>query len=118
MTDDRPIKVPVLRVVQQGDVLEPEVVEANQIYTGNDEMERKRYFLGALAETGSVSRACQAVGISRIEAHQWRKDPFFERGWNEAYRIARTVIVDAPVDRAINGALRPIFCKLAPRRRF
>ena len=37
--------------------------------------ERQAHFIGWLAETGSVSAACERVGMSRKGAYQLRKKP-------------------------------------------
>jgi len=108
MTDETPKQPPALRVVQTGDVIEPTVVDDIVPMELATEREMKSAFLGVLAETASVLEACKVVGISRVEAHQWRKDPAFDRAWNQAYTIARSVIIDAAVDRALVGTARPI----------
>ena len=99
----------MIKTTEVAAVIEPARVAPDLVYSGDDPVEQRRYFLGALAETGQVSVACSAVGVSRIEAHQWRKDPVFERAWQDAYKIARSVIVDEAVSRAVHGAHRPIF---------
>ena len=100
-------------VVVQGTVYEPPPAKrlrasGKQI---KDVRKRQSYFLGVLAETASVADACHYVGATRVEVSEWRRDPAFEVAWNEALRLARSVIVDTAVDRAVNGAPNPIVTK-------
>jgi hypothetical protein len=49
--------------------------------------ERQAHFIGWLAETGSVSAACERVGMSRKGAYQLRKKPdaeSFAAAWDAA----------------------------------
>ena len=49
--------------------------------------ERQAHFIGFLAETGSVSAACERVGMSRKGAYQLRKKPdaeSFAAAWDAA----------------------------------
>ena len=60
---------------------------------------KRKQFLQALRETGNVSRACEAAGIGRSTAYQWRdNDPDFAREWDE--------VIDALVDDLEQEAIR------------
>ena len=60
--------------------------------------ERQAHFIGWLAETGSVSAACERVGMSRKGAYQLRKKPgaeSFAAAWDAAFGWpVRKVTVD------------------------
>jgi hypothetical protein len=67
---------------------------------------RQRQFLEALAETGCVELACNDVGVSRRAAHnlRWRSaGQAFRVGWDAAVLVARAVVADYLMDRAILG---------------
>ena len=59
--------------------------------------ERQAHFIGWLAETGSVSAACERVGMSRKGAYQLRKKPdaeSFAAAWDAALGLpARKVTI-------------------------
>ena len=98
-------------VVEQRTLYEPPPVKRSRGKQIKDVRKRQSYFLGVLAETASVADACHYVGTTRVEVSEWRRDPAFNAAWNDALRIARSVIVDAAVDRAVNGAHVPIVDK-------
>ena len=67
-------------------------------------------FLQMLAATQSVSVAAKAVGMSRQSAYKLRArldDAPFGAGWRMATQSARNVLVEAALDRAINGVEVP-----------
>lgn len=67
-------------------------------------------FLQMLAATQSVSVAAKAVGMSRQSAYKLRArldDAPFGAGWRMATQSARNALVEAALDRAINGVEVP-----------
>lgn len=72
--------------------------------------ERKIAFLAALSATCSVTRACEAVGIARPTAYEWREeDPVFAARWEKAKRIGAEALEDEAMRRAREGYDRPVF---------
>lgn len=68
---------------------------------------RKARFLKILADTGNVTAAADAVGISRMNAYLHReKDEEFRTGWDEAIERAIDELEHAVRDRAIKGVER------------
>lgn len=73
-------------------------------------VEKQRGFLQMLAATQSVAQAAKAVGMSRQSAYKLRArldDAPFGAGWRMATQGARGVLVEAALDRAINGVEVP-----------
>lgn len=74
--------------------------------------EKKLAFLAALSATCSVTRACEAVGISRQTAYEWRElDIQFSRQWEEAKLIGAEALEDEMVRRAKEGYDQPVYYK-------
>lgn len=73
--------------------------------------ERIEAFCAALAVSGgNVSRACQAVDITRMTAYRWREnDPEFAQAWERAKRIGLEALEDEATRRAFEGTERPVF---------
>jgi hypothetical protein len=71
-------------------------------------------FLEALTETGSVTDAAKAVGMSRQSAHRLRAmligQPF-DIAWEAALEIGLQQVAHAALDRALNGTVVPVFYK-------
>ena len=68
--------------------------------------DRQRAFIGTLADTGSVSDAAQAVGMSRRSCYSLRrskKSAAFAAAWDAAIGQASRMLADIAFDRAING---------------
>ena len=66
----------------------------------------QRSFLEALAETGSVELACNEVSMSRRAAYnlRWKREgAAFRIGWDAALLVARAVVSDTLMDRALLG---------------
>ena len=71
--------------------------------------DRQRKFLCALAETGSVSIACTAAGITARSAYRLRADPrgaAFAAAWHRALYIATNAMVAMAFERATKGSYR------------
>ncbi len=72
--------------------------------------EKLSAFVHVLAETCQVSKACQAVGISRWTAYQWRKnDPDFAASWDDALKAGLIACEDEMHRRAYEGVDKPVF---------
>ena len=72
--------------------------------------ERKAAFCAALAASGgNVSRACEAVDISRMTAYEWRdEDADFEADWDRAKKLGLDALEDEATRRAFEGVDKPI----------
>lgn len=74
--------------------------------------EKEIAFLAALAATCSVTRACEATGLGRRTAYEWRAaDPSFAARWEEAKRIGAEALEDEAHRRAFEGTDEPVFYK-------
>ena len=74
--------------------------------------DRQRQFLTALAETGCVSDACKAVGVSPRSAHRLRARPdatAFVRAWDEALLMSVQRLVALAFERATHGSIRELW---------
>ena len=70
---------------------------------------RQRIFLGTLADTGSISRACQAAGMTARSAYRLRRHPdahSFAHAWDHALFVATTTLTTLAFERATRGAIR------------
>lgn len=66
----------------------------------------QRQFIEALADSGSVTTAAQACGMSRMACYKLRRSPGAERfaaAWDAAIEQASRQLIDIAFDRAING---------------
>jgi transposase-like protein len=71
--------------------------------------EKLTAFCAALAETAQVSKACAAVGISRVTAYKWRKENLdFALAWDEALQVAVSALEDEAIRRAHEGVDEPL----------
>ena len=71
--------------------------------------ERQRHFLETLADTGSVTAAAQAVGMSEQSARRLRRRAdarAFDAAWEGALERAMQQLLPTAIDRALNGTLR------------
>ena len=81
-------------------------------------------FLRMLAATQNVGAAAQSVGMGRQSAYKLRArldDQPFGAAWRLAVRDARNVVLDAAIERAVNGVEVPHFWKgelIGTSRRF
>ncbi|WP_019515809.1 hypothetical protein [Sphingomonas sp. Mn802worker] len=74
--------------------------------------ERQRTFLTVLAETGSVSAACQESGVSSRSAYRLRARPDaegFARTWDQALKIATVRLTTLAFERATRGTVREVW---------
>ena len=71
--------------------------------------EKLTAFIAALAQTGIVAKACEAVDISRQTAYGWREDhPEFAKAWDKAMTIGVTALEDEAARRAFLGTDKPL----------
>lgn len=72
--------------------------------------EKEIAFCAALAATCSVTRACEAVGIGRRTAYEWRAAyPDFAQQWEDAKALGAEALEDEAVRRAHEGWEEPVF---------
>ena len=74
--------------------------------------ERQRAFIGALADTGSVTRACRYVNMSTTNAYALRRHvgaEGFRRAWEAALDLGVQRLKDELHERALEGQLSPVF---------
>ena len=74
--------------------------------------EVQRAFIEALADTGSVTSACRAVGRSTHGAYHLRRQPGaeeFAAAWEAALDFGMRRIEDVAMDRALNGVEVPVY---------
>lgn len=74
--------------------------------------EKQRRFIEALADTGLVSHAAKAVGMSRESANRLRRSPHgaaFARAWDAARQHAGSALEDIAFERAIEGQEQNIY---------
>ena len=68
--------------------------------------QRQKQFLVVLSATGTVGRAAQAVGMSKMSAYKLRKRTgaeSFVAAWDDALSAGRAHMLDCAMERAING---------------
>ena len=74
--------------------------------------ERQRAFIGALADTGSVSRAAAMVNMAQTNCYTLRRSAgaeSFRRAWEAALDFGLARLKDVAFERAIDGYLEPVF---------
>ena len=74
--------------------------------------ERQRGFIQALADTGSVQAACDAVGMRTGGAYRLRRQPGaegFRAAWAAALDHGVQRVEDVAMDRALNGVEQPVY---------
>lgn len=74
--------------------------------------EKQRDFLVHLSESGCVSQACEAVGLSRQSAYALRRrapKSIFALAWDVAIHMARQSMLDEATERAIRGREVPVW---------
>lgn len=75
---------------------------------------RQRLFIRTLAETCSVTDACEAAGVTPRSAYRLRRRPgaeSFDRAWAQALQCGIRQLVDVAFERALVGRKRTIFYK-------
>ena len=74
--------------------------------------EKMRRFIETLADTGQVSLAAKAVGMSRESAYKLRRSPHgaaFARAWDAARHHAGSFLEDVAFERAIEGVEHNVY---------
>jgi hypothetical protein len=74
--------------------------------------ERQRAFIGALADTGCVSRAARMVNMAQVNCYTLRRAPGaeeFRAAWDAALDCGLAQMKDIAFERAIEGELIPVF---------
>jgi hypothetical protein len=74
--------------------------------------ERQRRFISALADTGCVSDACQAVGVNARSAYRLRRRPgaeAFDAAWRDALLVAAHRLTTIAFERAVYGSTRQVW---------
>jgi hypothetical protein len=70
---------------------------------------RRGIFLRVLARTKDVREACRAAGMSSTSAYALRgRSPPFARAWEKMLAADAPSVLDAALERAINGWVEPI----------
>ena len=70
---------------------------------------KKRAFLTAYAETGTLVRACEITGISKSSHYRWRdKDAAYREAFEKATECAADNIEDEAYRRAVEGWEEPV----------
>ena len=75
---------------------------------------RQRAFIAALAETGSVSQAAEAINMTPEGAYYLRRQPGseeFRAAWEATLDHGADIVDGNALDRSINGVVVPIFHK-------
>lgn len=72
--------------------------------------QRMAMFCAVLAETGIVTDACIAVGMSTTSAYSARRrNPLFAAAWEESLKLARDRLADALLERSLNGCVEKYY---------
>jgi hypothetical protein len=74
--------------------------------------DKQREFIEALADSGSVAQAAQAVGMSERSAYKLRRSPgaeSFDYAWSAATDAAAKRLLDEAFERALVGSDEPVF---------
>jgi len=91
---------------------EQEIIEKNESEFRHISHMKKRAFLAAFAECGTVTHAAEIAGISRRMVQYWKKD---DPEFAEAFRIAEEKAADRLEQeawrRAIEGVAEPVYHK-------
>lgn len=85
--------------------LDDSFFETRRLCEGGWDGARKSKFIGTLAETGVVTFACRACGMSAKAAYALRhRDPLFGKAWETALDMARHRLADELLARALKGS--------------
>lgn len=80
--------------------------------------EKMALFVKALSGQGNISAACQAAGIDRRTAYNWREIyPDFEAAWNSAFDVCLDGLEEALIKRGKTQSDRAAFGMLKAHRR-
>jgi hypothetical protein len=88
------------------------MVEASSLNFQAISNPRKRVFLAAFAELGTVKAAIEIAGVCRASVTKWVQiDADFRAAYEEAKAHALDVLEQEARRRAVNGTERPVFFK-------
>ena len=75
-----------------------------------EKQQRREIFLLALAETCSVTHACEHASLSRQTVYRWRVEhPDFRTAWETALAVGADRLEDEAVRRAVEGTDKPVY---------
>jgi hypothetical protein len=78
---------------------------------------KRRQFLSVLATGYSVTRAAQAIGLSRNTMYEWRRDdPEFAREWDDAWESGTDCFEDQLREMAAEKNIAAVIFGLKSRR--
>jgi hypothetical protein len=73
-------------------------------------LKKQEAFCAALRQRGNVQDACEATGIARRTAYQWRSDDTdFAAAWDEALDEAADRMEREAFRRAVEGTNEPVY---------
>jgi hypothetical protein len=85
--------------------LEDSFFETRRLRKDGWDGSRMASFIGTLAETGVVTLACRACGMSAKAAYALRhRDPLFAKLWEAALSMARSLLADELLARSLKGS--------------
>ena len=88
------------------------MIKRQQNSTNSRTRDWSKAFLSALATTGVVLRACEAVGVERTTVWRRRKDdPDFAQAYKEAQHTGALLLEAEAIRRARDGLVRKQFTK-------
>lgn len=88
----------------------PKSIRSPRQYGSKDSPTVRTKFLNSLRKGASVSKSCEAAGITPRTAHDWRKkDPEFQLQWTEAMNEGIDLLEDTAFGRAVNGVRKPVY---------
>src|SRR5438067_1219042 len=70
---------------------------------------KRRAFIAAYGECGSVTRAASAAGVSRRVHYQWLADADYRRAFMEAREVAADLLEAEVRRRAVDGWDEPVY---------
>lgn len=76
-----------------------------------DREEQLGTFLDCLAKHGNIGDACREAQLDRRNVHKARKDPHFQRAFEEAMELGIQAAEDELLTRATRGTPEPVFYK-------
>lgn len=88
------------------------LLEPRQLRVDGWTADMQRDFIRALADTGSVSHAAKAAGVSRSTAYAMRHragHSTFALAWDVAIQLGRKRLLDVAMERAIEGQEVPVW---------
>jgi len=92
------------------------IISASEILTKLT-LKKTQSFCDILATGASIKAACEAIGISRPTAYEWRKnDPKFKAAWDSALESGTDLLEDEAKRRALDNSDTLLIFLLKARR--